>query len=187
MTTAEPRATDLVPAGDDAPSAEPALDFDPIAAARDNWQARDWPMADVMTAVTSVARVHQLLTRRCDEALRDLDLTFARYEVLVLLTFSRDGALPLGKVGERLQVSPASVTNAIDRLESSGYVKREAHPTDGRTTLARLTSAGRRVVDEATRALTGVRYGVDGLRDEDARRVFELLRTVRAAAGDFPA
>ncbi len=163
-----------------------ALAFDPIAAARDNWRAHDWALPDVMAAVTSLARVHQVLLRRCDDALAPHDLTFARYEVLVLLTFSRSGALPMGKVGERLQVSPASVTNAVDRLEASGYAEREPHPRDGRTTLARITPAGSEVVGRATAALEAVRYGVAGLADADARAIFDLLRGVRAAAGDFP-
>lgn len=172
--------------GDDDPAPATALDFDPIAAARDNWRAHQWDLPDVMAAVTSIARVHQVLVRRCDDALAPHDLTFARYEVLVLLTFSRAGALPMGKVGERLQVSPASVTNAVDRLEASGYATREPHPTDGRTTLARITPGGTVVVDRATTALEEVRYGVVGLADDDARAVFDLLRGVRATAGDFP-
>lgn len=165
----------------------PALPFDPVAAARDNWAARDWDLPDVMAAVTSIARVQQVLSRGCDDALAPLDLTFARYEVLVLLTFSSTGALPLGRVGERLQVSPASVTNAVDRLEASGYVAREPHPTDGRATLARITGAGAAVVGEATTALTAARFGVVGLGDAEARQLVDLLRPVRAAAGDFPA
>lgn len=162
------------------------LPFDPIARARDNWQAHGWPEGEAMAAVTSVVRVHQVLMRRIEAVLRPLDLTFARYEVLVLLTFSRSGALPMGKVGERLQVSPASVTNAIDRLEASGFVQREPHPTDGRATLAGITDAGREVVEVATGALTDERFGADGLDDPRARELFELLVPFRSRAGDFP-
>ena len=162
------------------------LSFDPIARARENWLAHGWDAPDAMAAVTSIARVHQVLMRRIEAVLRPLDLTFARYEVLVLLTFAQTGALPLGKVGERLQVSPASVTNAIDRLEASGFVTREPHPTDGRATLAGITAAGREVVERATTSLTTVRFGADGLDDDEARRLFDLLVGFRAEAGDFP-
>ena len=162
------------------------LPFDPIARARDNWRAHGWDAADAMAAVTSITRVHQVLMRRIEAVLRPLDLTFARYEVLVLLTFSRSGALPLGTVGERLQVSPASVTNAIDRLEASGFVTREPHPTDGRATLAGITPAGREVVDRATASLSRERFGADGLDDPQARQLFDLLVGFRASAGDFP-
>ena len=167
-------------------SASARLPFDPIARARDTWRDRGWGAPDAMAAVTSITRVHQVLMRRIEAALRPLDLTFARYEVLVLLTFSRTGSLPLGKVGERLQVSPASVTNAVDRLESSGFVLREPHPTDGRTTLAGITPAGRRVVERATAVLAAERFGAEGLDDQDARTLFELLVPFRGRAGDFP-
>lgn len=163
------------------------LPFDPIARARDNWVAHGWAAPDAMAAVTAITRVHQVLMRRIDAALRPFDLTFARYEVLVLLTFSRSGSLPLGKIGERLQVSPASVTNAVDRLETSGFVTREPHPSDGRATLASLTDAGRDVVERATAALAADRFGAHGLDDAAARQLFDLLVTFRGQAGDFPA
>jgi len=161
------------------------LAFDPIAEAERNWRAHDWPSPPAMTAVISITRAHQILLRRVDEVLRPLGLTFARYEALVLLHFTRAGELPLGKMGARLQVHPASVTNAVDRLETAGYVRRAAHPTDGRTTLARITPAGREVVEAATAALGEIRFGAVGLDDEAARRVTTELRAMREAAGDF--
>src|SRR5688500_7757911 len=107
------------------------LSIDPIAEARSHWEARGWhDAAPAMAVVTSIMRVHQLLIARVDSALKPHGLTFARYEVLMLLSFSRRGALPLGKIGARLQVHPASVTNAIDRLEHQRLVCRRPHPTD---------------------------------------------------------
>ena len=98
----------------------PALPFDPIEAARGTWAERGWvDAADGMAAVTSVMRAHQIMLARVDDALRPLGLTFARYELLMLLQFSRTGSLPLSKIGSRLQVHPASVTNVVDRLESA--------------------------------------------------------------------
>lgn len=73
-----------------------------------------------MAIVTSVMRVQQIFAGEVEAVLKPIGLTFARYEVLMLLDFSRSGQLPLGKIGERLQVHPASVTNAVDRLESDG-------------------------------------------------------------------
>ena len=56
-----------------------------------------------------------------------------------LLAFSRTGALPITKASDRLQVHVTSVTHAIRRLESDGLVERLPHPTDGRTTLVKIT------------------------------------------------
>lgn len=161
------------------------LPFDPIAEARDNWRARRWPQADAMAAVTSITRAHQILLARIDAVLGPFELTFARYEALVLLAFSRRGSLPLGLMGERLQVHPASVTNAVDRLEAAGLVGRSVHPHDRRMRLAEITTAGRDRVEAATRALGEVRFGADGLDDAGARRVTEELTRLRRSAGDF--
>ncbi len=163
------------------------LDFDAIAEARRNWEARGWAVPAAMAATTSIMRAHQIVLARVDEALRPFDLTFARYEALVLLAFSRQGALPLGKMGDRLMLHPTSVTNIVDRLERQGLVQRAPHPTDRRTTLAEITDDGRRIVDKATEAVSATGFGMAALGDDDLDQVTALLRTVRIDAGDFPA
>lgn len=167
--------------------ADTSLPFDPIAEAQRNWQEHGWAEADVMAAVTSVMRAHQILIGAVNRLLSPVGLTFSRYEVLVLLTFSRRGALPLGKIGERLQVHAASVTNAIDRLEQAGLVRRVPHPTDGRAVLAEITSEGRKVVERATAVLTDARFGAEGIDVGQARELTGLLSRLRRAAGDFEA
>jgi len=162
------------------------LSFDPVAEARRQWVDHGWEdAAGGMAVVTSVVRVEQILLGRIDAILRPLRLTFARYELLTLLSFSRTGALPLGKIGARLQVHPASVTNAVDRLEASGLVTRVPHPDDGRTTLARITPAGRRLAKKASTALNSRVFGELGLSDRDIDALFRILRKMRFASGDF--
>ena len=161
------------------------LPFDPIAEARRNWERFGFPEPDAMAAVTSITRAHQIVLRRVDEVLRPLGLTFARYEALVLLVFSSSGTLTLGRMGERLQVHPASVTNAIDRLEAAGLVRRVAHPTDGRAVLAEITDTGRDLVKLATQQLGEIRFGAAGLDDAASRAVTDHLTAMRRAAGDF--
>lgn len=162
------------------------LPFDPIGEARRQWGLHGWEdAAPAMAVVTSIMRVQQLLLARADAALRPFDLTFARYEVLMLLSFSSRGALPLGKIGERLQVNPASVTNAIDRLEEQGLVERVPNPADGRGTLARLTDEGRARADAATDVVNEEVFVDLGVENTGVEQLFELLRDVRRAAGDF--
>ena len=160
------------------------LSFDPIDEAARQWGLR-FEGVDQMHAVTSLMRVQQLLITRLDELLRPHGLTFARYEALVLLVFSRSGALPLGKMGERLQVHPTSVTSIVRRLAADGHVVRRPHPDDGRGVLAEITDAGRRVVEEATVDLVDARFALGALPADDLRAISGLLRPVRQAAGDF--
>ena len=125
------------------------MEFDPIAEAKANWTSAGWgDVADGMVAVTSVMRAHQILLARVESSLRPYDLTFSRYELLRLLAFSRNGALPITKASDRLQVHVTSVTHAIRRLEEAQLVRRLPHPTDGRTTLVEITDLGRSTVED---------------------------------------
>jgi len=167
-------------------SGREALGFDPVAEARRQWEAHGWAGAAAgMAAVTSVVRAQQIYLGRIDGVLRPLGLTFARYEVLMLLRFSRRGALPLNKVGARLQVHPTSVTNAVDRLEDNGLLVRRPHPTDRRTTLAEILPAGRELAERATVAVNGEVFSQPLLDRSDVDNLVRLLTVVRRANGDF--
>jgi DNA-binding MarR family transcriptional regulator len=160
------------------------LPFDPIARAAELWEERIGP-SGTMAAVTGVMRVQQIIQSAVDGALKPHGLTFARYEALVLLTFARQGNLPMRVMGERLQLHPTSVTNIVDRLEKDGLVKRVPHPTDRRTTLVEITSDGQARREQATEAVTGVDFGMVGLTQRQTQQLTELLTKVRKAAGDF--
>lgn len=124
------------------------LPLDPVQEAHRQWVAHGWAQAaDGMAAVTSVMRAQQILLARAERVLRPRGLTFARYEVLMLLLFSRRGTLPMKTLGSRLQVHPTSVTNAVDRLAEAGLVRRAPHPDDGRAVLVELTGSGRRLAE----------------------------------------
>jgi len=140
-----------------------------------------------MAAVTSVMRVQQLLLSRVEDTLKPYGLTFAAFEALRLLAFSRRGSLPMGKLGERLMVHPASVTNVITRLENRGLAERRLSRDDRRVVLATITPDGRALVQHATDALNQASFGLPGLSAHQAADVTSRLRAVRIAAGDATA
>jgi DNA-binding MarR family transcriptional regulator len=160
------------------------LPFDPIDEAARQWEKR-WTAVPQMHAVTSLMRVQQLLLSRLDGLLKPHGLTFARYEALVLLSFTSRGSLPLGKMGLRLQVHPTSVTSIVDRLEAAGLVVRRRHPEDGRGVLAEITPAGRELVERATQDLVAAEFGLAALDEGALQELSELLRPIRKAAGDY--
>jgi DNA-binding MarR family transcriptional regulator len=162
------------------------LSFDPIAEARRQWDEH-WgsDATPSMAAVTSIMRAEQIVMARLNELLEPLDLTFPRYEALMLLFYSRKGELPLGKISDRLQVHRASVTNVIDKLVDSEYVVRIAHGQDRRAVLARITPDGKRVARRATKRLNEARFGMEPLDDARSEELYEALRGLRAGAGDF--
>lgn len=160
-------------------------DRDPIHEAHSQWVRHGWDeAADGMAMVTSVVRVQQLLMERIESVLRPLDLTFARYEVLRLLSFVQSGSMPMTRLGSLLQVHPTSVTSAVERLVKQGYVERLRRDDDRRVVLASLTQAGRDVVERATLGLNTQVFEQPGLPTADVVRLTELLGEVREAAGD---
>jgi DNA-binding MarR family transcriptional regulator len=77
------------------------------------------------------------------------------------------------------------VTNIIDRLERQQLVVRKPNPRDGRGTLAEITPAGRDVMQRATADLMSAEFGMTGYGDDQLEELFDLLRGLRVAAGDF--
>ncbi|WNI18171.1 MarR family winged helix-turn-helix transcriptional regulator [Actinacidiphila sp. ITFR-21] len=161
-----------------------SLPFDPIARADELW-TRHWGGVPSMAAITSIMRAQQILLGQVDAVVKPYGLTFARYEALVLLTFSKAGELPMSKIGERLMVHPTSVTNTVDRLVASGLVDKRPNPNDGRGTLASITDKGREMVEAATRDLMAMDFGLGVYDQEECGEIFALLRPLRIAAGDF--
>jgi DNA-binding MarR family transcriptional regulator len=74
--------------------------------------------------------------------LAPLGLTPAQSRALRVI--SRDEEpLRMVDLAERLGVVPRSVTTLVDALEAAGLVRREADPSNRRSTLIRLTDSGR--------------------------------------------
>lgn len=161
------------------------LAVDPIAEAKRQWLAHGWTDAAAgMTAVTSLMRAQQLMLARVEAALKPFDLSFARYEMLRLLAFTREGRMPMASATARLQVHPTSVTNTVDRLNKAGLLRRLPHPIDGRAAVLELTDDGRALVDDATVALNDVFENI-GLDDADVTELVSIVARLRKSAGDF--
>ncbi|MBJ7331711.1 MAG: MarR family transcriptional regulator [Solirubrobacteraceae bacterium] len=162
------------------------MPFDPIAEARRQWDAHwEEPPTAQMAAVTSIFRAQQILLARLNELLAPSDLTFARYEALMLLHYSRRGELPLGKISDRLQVHRASVTNVIDKLTERGYVERIPHTKDRRAVLARITPEGKRAAKKATKVLNDADFAMAPLSPGACEALYETLTPLRADADHF--
>jgi DNA-binding MarR family transcriptional regulator len=160
-------------------------EFDPLDWVLEHWQAQDRPDAEHFLAVSALFRTYQAVTARIDEVLKRFELTRTGYLLLTTLFLSRDDARPLGYLSRHLMVHPTTITLAVDQLESRRLVAREAHPTDRRTTVVRLTEAGREVADQATEALATASFGLP-VPKEMAVELVEVLRRVRREIGDIP-
>lgn len=163
-----------------------ALLDDPLAQARQQWIEHGWgAAANGMEAAVSLIRAHQLLVGRIDAALKPFDLTFARYEVLMLLKFTSEGALQVTRMGRLLQVHQTSVSSTVSHLETSGFVVRQPHPGDHRGTLVSITDSGHAAADMATPVLNLKVFASLDLDASQVNILWRCLRSLRKNAGDF--
>ena len=163
-----------------------AAPFDVVEASRRVWLQRWNPKAaSGMAVYVAILRSHQLLHSQVNAVMRTFDLSFARYEVLSWLATDPESSLALSWISKTLRIPPATVTNLIDRLEADGLVGRLPHPSDARTTLAEITPEGRRIADDATRALNAAVYEVVGLAEPERNQLVDLLATLRVNGNEF--
>lgn len=155
------------------------LSFDALAEAERQWRSHGIDRASDMHAILAIVHARQLVITAIDRALRPLELTFARYEVLMLLDFSSSGCLPITKVGERLLVHPTGITRIVDRLEEQQLAARQVNPDDRRSTLVCITPAGRKLAQQATEVLVTSRFGIS-MGGKDLQQLIELLDEFRA-------
>jgi DNA-binding MarR family transcriptional regulator len=161
------------------------LERDPILEAYNLWIDNGWEdCADGLAAVTSMIRVHQVLTKRADDILAPITLTFSRYEVLVVLYFN-DGSLPLAQIGKVLQIHQTSITNLVDKLEAQGLIRRTPHPTDRRSTIAQMTTPGKTLLRKAIKRLNAELFSQLGLTRDEIRVLIAVLAKMRHSWGDF--
>ena len=162
------------------------VERDPILEAYHLWTDQGWEdCAAGCTAVTSLMRVHQVLTQQADQILAPIDLTFARYELLVRLYFHDDGSLPLSQLGKLLQIHQTSITSLVDRLEKQGLIRRTPHPTDRRVTMAEMTPAGRVLTGKAINLLNSEFFRDLGLTGRESHLLIGLLMKVRRSWDDI--
>ena len=160
-------------------------EFDPLDWVLEHWQAQDRPDAEHFLAVSALFRTHQAVTARQDELLKQFDLTRTGYLLMVTLFLSKDQSRPLGQLSKQLMVHPTTITLVVDQLEERRILARNAHPTDRRTTVVKLTKAGRDLADKVTAAMAKVNFGIP-IPHDMAVELVELLRNVRREIGDIP-
>src|SRR5207245_10892513 len=122
---------------------------------------------------------------RQDELLKQFDLTRTGYLLMVTLFLSKDQSRPLGQLSKQLMVHPTTITLVVDQLEERRILARNAHPTDRRTTVVKLTKAGRDRAEQVTAGLVRAKFGIPVPKDM-AVELVELLRLVRREIGDIP-
>jgi DNA-binding MarR family transcriptional regulator len=158
---------------------------DHLEAVKRQWMENGWPHPEVMGVATAIIRVSRLVAGAVDNALRPLELSYARFETLSILFYEHEGVLPLGKLSERLGVHPATVTSIVDRLEQQDLVRRTRRPGDRRIVLAELQPSGRELVQRANDVIVREVLPKIELPKKDLDTLYRLLGDMRRMIGDF--
>lgn len=154
---------------------------DPVEEAVRQWSDR-YADGSAFRVMTSLVRAYSAGIRGVESVLREFDLNLSRYEVLLLLSFTRRGSLPMGRLRDLLMVHGSSVTYLVRRLEGAGLVERRRGEEDGRVILVSITSEGQEIVERASTRLVEAGFGPISGYEEDERD--ELSRLLARLRGD---
>jgi MarR family transcriptional regulator, 2-MHQ and catechol-resistance regulon repressor len=128
-------------------------------------------------------KAHRTLERLADRSIESLDVCLSDFAVMEMLLHK--GPQPVNEIGRRVELTSGAITTAIDRLESRGIVTREAHESDRRARIVRLTPRGK---EQATKVFAGHKTAMDfaasGLSKAERATLIRLLRKLGTSAGD---
>ena len=105
---------------------------------------------DVEGAVSRIMKLQRYLDRSLGETLSKNGLSHGEYKTLIQLAMADPPhRLSPGELSQHQMLSSGAMTNRLDRLEKSGFVRRLPDPNDRRGVLVELTDAGAEVLETA--------------------------------------
>jgi len=154
---------------------------DSVEEAARRWAER-YPGVAGFRALSALTRGYAVMARGVEALLRPMGLNLSRFEVLMMLSFTRSAGLPMTRIRDLLMVHGSSVTYLVDRLAEAGLVTRTTDPADGRVSLVAITPAGREMAGAAAHALAGAGFGALAAYDDDGLvSLGDLLARLRPA------
>ncbi len=133
-------------------------------------------------ATVALLRTANALRRRFEAVTKSEDISLQQYNVLRILRGAR-GPLPTMEIAGRLIEEAPGITRMVNRLESKGFLRREAWAGDRRQVLCQITAAGLRVLDRLEARVDELDDATTGnLSDEQIETLLELLAQIRAGA-----
>jgi len=129
-------------------------------------------------------KAHRALGRLAIQSIESLEVGLSDFGVMELLLHK--GPQPVNEIGRRIALTSGAITTAVDRLEARDLVTREAHPTDRRARIVRLTARGEA---QATTVFAGHKSIMDlaasGLSKTERATLIQLLKKLGTSAADL--
>src|SRR3989441_8803140 len=130
-------------------------------------------------------KAHRALERLAIQSIESSEMGLSDFAVMEMLLHK--GPQPVNEIGRRIDLTSGAITTAVDRLESRGLVMREAHQTDRRARIVRLTAPGK---EQAVKVFAGHKMAMDlaasGLSKTERAMLIQLLKKLGTSAGVQP-
>src|SRR3954469_1632451 len=127
-------------------------------------------------------KAFRTLERLATRSIESAEVGLSDFAVLEMLLHK--GPQPVNEIGRRIELTSGAITTAVDRLESRGLVTREAHESDRRARIVRLTPRGKA---EAAKAFaihkTAMDVAASGLSKAERATLIRLLKKLGTSAG----
>jgi MarR family transcriptional regulator, 2-MHQ and catechol-resistance regulon repressor len=135
------------------------------------------------TAVGLFAEAYTGLTARFAAQFEEHRLSAVEFEVLMRLARSPGHRLRMTDLAGQTSLSTSGVTRVVDRMDRDGLVRREACPSDRRSSYAVITTAGRQRLDEVLPGHLALvqQWFIGQLSPERLDNLLDSLRTIRDA------
>jgi MarR family transcriptional regulator, 2-MHQ and catechol-resistance regulon repressor len=126
-------------------------------------------------------KAHRALERVARRSIESSEMGLSDFGVMEMLLHK--GPQPVNEIGRRIGLTSGAITAAVDRLESCELVTREAHPSDRRARVVRLTARGR---EQAAKVFAGHKTALDsaagGLTKSERAMLIQLLKKLGVSA-----
>src|SRR3989441_2204554 len=127
-------------------------------------------------------KAHRTLERLATRSIESSEAGLSDFAVMEMLLHK--GPQPVNAIGRRVELTSGAITTAVDRLESRGLVTREAHPSDRRARIVRLTAAGK---EQAAKIFARHKAAMDvaasALSKTERATLIALLKKLGTSAG----
>lgn len=133
-------------------------------------------------ATIALLRTASVVGRTLGRVLEPWGLSLAQYNALRIIRGAGGDGIATLAIRDRMIEEGTTITRILDKLEQSGYIRRERALPDRRQVMCEVTPEGRRLLDKIDPAVdTADEEAVAALTARQVAQLIELLDTVRAA------
>jgi len=131
-------------------------------------------------ALLSLVRTSSLMQKLSDRFFSRFGLTDVQFNILMILSEHGTDGLSQQELSEHLIVTKSNVVGLIDRLEKTGYVRRDAHPTDRRYHRIVLTREGQKLEAKVEASyFREVDRMMNVLSEREKKTLIKAMETIR--------